>query len=846
MTLQMRHIWRFTIIVLGLMANQIIFPENNPYPRNAFSCGQAKQGVSMYTTNYQLRIDKSAFLLNYGQLPLTKSRYFKHFANNEHTYGENAIVAIMCYSGYNVEDAVIVNGGSLKRGLFRTTYFNMYEDYEESSKIGNVNVDSQFMNIENNNVLGIREGYDYSKLDPETGLIRENTVVNEKTIVIGKATTNILEEDYFNDASVKTKKGQTGIVDKSFITEGEAGHRIAKVRIRGERIPRIGDKFCSRAGQKGTIGLILPEEDMPTTAEGIKPDIIVNPHAMPSRMTIGHLVEALSSKMSALLGGFSDCTAFVNKGPRHKIFGDILRDNGYHSSGTEILYNGMTGEQLETNIYIGPTFYLRLKHMPKDKINYRARGPRTVLTRQTVGGRANDGGLRIGEMDRDCLIAHGMSSFVKESMLERGDKYYMAICNNSGTIAVYNESKNLFLSPMVDGPLKYEGELMDDKKVIQKSTYGKDFSILCVPYSFKLLMQELKTMNVQMRIITDDNVDKLTTLYAGHKSIHKLNFDEPKNEEKNKTIENFNKEYDNSPGTIARALIKTKYDEITRREKLGLDDDYFVEEQPLYKDDFELDREGAIKASMIPSEEIRQRGLDNMLADYIVNQFGDVNIGGIVRERTDDNLVSLTKYKIIGYDKFNQLFTLKTLDKVFVTDPIKTVYKDFIFYKGVADFPSRKLKMGEDISPDSFDLMLDDTEELKQARENFYNAQDTPEYYRMMAEGKTPSPDYYPPSPDYPFNGPQTPEVSPDRNVPLGMSPRADYGAKTPSPPYGPEGQSPDYNPYSSDDELELEDIEEEDEEPVVTSKVLNNEKPKLTILSNIDEEDKENDDEDE
>ena len=162
---------------------------------------------------------------------------------------------------------------------------------------------------------------------------------------------------------------------------------------------------------------------MPTTANGIKPDIIVNPHAMPSRMTIGHLVETLFSKTGAVLGAFGDCTAFVNKGPKDKILGDILTANGYHSSGNEILYNGMTGEQLESDIYFGPTYYLRLKHMPKDKINYRARGPRSVLTRQTVGGRANDGGLRIGEMDRDCLIAHGLSNFTMESMMVRGDQF---------------------------------------------------------------------------------------------------------------------------------------------------------------------------------------------------------------------------------------------------------------------------------------------------------------------------------------------------------------------------------------------------------------------------------------
>ena len=827
-------------LILGLMANQIIFPENNPYPRNAFSCGQAKQGVSLYNSNFQNRIDKSAFVLNYGQLPLTKSRYFKHFTNNEHVYGENAIVAVMCYSGYNVEDAVIINGGSLKRGLFRTTYYNMYEDHEENSKIGNINVDSQFMNIENNNVLGIKEGYDYSKLDSETGLIKENTIVDQKTIVIGKATTNILEENYFNDASIKTKKGQTGIVDKSFITEGETGNRIAKVRIRAERIPRIGDKFCSRAGQKGTIGLILPEEDMPTTADGLKPDIIVNPHAMPSRMTIGHLVEALSSKMAALLGGFSDCTAFVNDGPRHEIFGGILRENGYHSSGNEVLYNGMTGEQLESEIYIGPTFYLRLKHMPKDKINYRARGPRTVLTRQTVGGRANDGGLRIGEMDRDCLIAHGMSSFVKESMIERGDKYYMAICNNTGTIAVYNENKNIFLSPMLDGPLKYEGDLANEKHIIQQSVHGRNFSIICVPYAFKLLMQELKTMNIQMRIITEDNVDKLTSLYMGHKTIKNIyNYEndarelELKEKEEDKFNNKNNLLSQNSPGAIARALIKTKYDEITRREKLGLDDDYFIEEKPLYyENDYIEQTTDNFYPTLMHATKIRELGLDKELAEYIISEDGDVNVGGIVKLRHDNNLVSTANYKIIGYDKYNRAFTLKALSER-VTNKIVTRPLSEIFYKGVEDFPSRKINMGENISPDSFDLMLDNSDELKKltvARENFMKAQDTPEYFRMMAEGSTP----------------ESPEVSPDRDVPEGYSPRVNYDERTPS------WQKFDFD--KAEAELEEEDMDDEDEEieegEIVEGKekkssvVLNENKPSLTILGNVEE--KETDDNDE
>ena len=497
--------------LLSIMANQIIYAENNQFPRDLFSVGQSKQAVSLYSSNYHNRMDKTGIILNYGQIPLTKSRYLKYTSNEEHPYGENAIVAIMSFSGYNTEDAILINEGAIRRGLFRTTYYNMYEAYEETTKFGSSIIDSKFMNIENNSVIGLKPGYDYSHLDTH-GLIRENTPVNEKVVVIGKATNSLTNVGTYIDMSKTPKKGQKGVVDKAFMTEGDEGGRLAKVRIREERYPAIGDKFCSRAGQKGTVGLVVPEADMPFTADGIRPDIIVNPHAMPSRMTIGHLVETLTSKTAALYGGFGNCTAFENKGPKNKILGDMLIKEGYHASGNEILYNGMTGEQLETEIYFGPTYYLRLKHMVKDKINYRAKGPRTKLTRQTIGGRANDGGLRIGEMDRDSLVAHGMSHFIEESMMVRGDQYYMAVCNKTGCIAVYNESRNIFLSPMADGPLKFTQNIDNTFNIVNVSRFGRDFSIVRVPYAFKLLMQELKSMNIQMRLITEDNVDQLMSL----------------------------------------------------------------------------------------------------------------------------------------------------------------------------------------------------------------------------------------------------------------------------------------------------------------------------------------------
>jgi hypothetical protein len=258
--------------------------------------------------------------------------------------------------------------------------------------------------------------------------------------------------------------------------------------------------------------LIIPEEDMPFTADGIRPDLIINPHAIPSRMTIGQLIESMFGKACCAYGGFGDCTAFTTKGSNVNTYGYMLAKAGFHSSGNQLLYNGMTGEQLRSDIYIGPAYYMRLKHMVKDKINYRARGPRTALTRQTVQGRANDGGLRVGEMERDAIISHGAAGFLSESFLVRGDEYYMAVCNKTGMIAIYNPAQNIFLSPGADGPVKFH-TTMDGKMTLEMvSQYGRSFSILRIPYSLKLLIQELQVMNIQMRIITNENVDTLMSM----------------------------------------------------------------------------------------------------------------------------------------------------------------------------------------------------------------------------------------------------------------------------------------------------------------------------------------------
>jgi DNA-directed RNA polymerase II subunit RPB2 len=496
-------------LVYGAMFQMITFPEHNPQQRDLFSCGQSKQAVSLYHTNFQNRMDKNGVVLNAVQIPLVKSRFLQYITGEENLYGQNTIVAIMSYTGYNVEDSILFNEASLSRGLFRTSYYNTYSTFEEKSKVSDKTIEKTFTNILNDSrVIGIKPGYDYSQLD-EYGIIKENTPVDDKLIMIGLTSNDLNNPDKRIDASVSCKKGQVGVVDKTFITEGEEGHRIAKVRIREDRIPALGDKMASRAGQKGTIGLILPERDMPFTKDGLRPDIIINPHAIPTRMTIGQFLESILAKGAVVYGSFGDCTAFNQESSQKvKYYGELLNKMGYHSSGNEIMYNGFTGEQLETNIFLGPTYYMRLKHMVKDKINYRALGPNAALTRQPVSGRANDGGLRIGEMERDSMAGHGISHFLKESMMERADKYFMAVCNQTGLTAIYNPSKNLFMSPLSDGPLSFN--LSGNEIRLEKITkFGREFSIIAIPYSMKLFLQELQAMNIQMRIITDDNIRQI-------------------------------------------------------------------------------------------------------------------------------------------------------------------------------------------------------------------------------------------------------------------------------------------------------------------------------------------------
>ena len=460
-------------LMLGVLGNLIVYPEHNPAARNLFSCSQSKQAISVYHTNYQNRMDKMGVVLNYGQTPLVKSAVYPYVTQEEHPYGVNAIVAIMCYSGYNTEDAVIFNQASVARGMFNLTYFSCYDARETPESTFTKDTPR-------------RPGQDSSQLD-ETGLLPENTKVTDETVLIGLSTGGVLP-----------KRGQQGVVDRTYMTTGVVGTRLAKVRVREPRTVDIGDKFASRAGQKGTCGILLREQDMPFMSDGRRPDLIINPHALPTRMTIGQLVECLVGKAKLHTGSFGDCTAFEESGDKVRNYGSLLTKCGYHPSGTEIMYNGFTGQQIESAIFVGPTFYMRLKHMVKDKVNFRARGPMTALTRQPVQGRANDGGLRLGEMERDGVLGNGMTHFIQDAFMNRSDAYKTVVDTSSGMMAL--KTRNSIMSPVLDGPLQFDANLELDSGARHSTTYAT----INVPYSFKLLMQELMTMNVQLRLVTRD------------------------------------------------------------------------------------------------------------------------------------------------------------------------------------------------------------------------------------------------------------------------------------------------------------------------------------------------------
>ena len=480
------YIYRYThceihpSTIFGILGSCIPFPEHNQSPRNTYQCAMGKQAMGMYVTNYDARMDKTAYVLSYPMRPLVDTRLMNMMNLNKIPSGEQIIVAIMTHTGYNQEDSILFNKGSIDRGMFMATIYHTEKD--EDKKIqGDEEIRCK---PDPSKTKGMKFG-NYNKVNND-GVIPENTLLENRDIIIAKmlpikdARNDHTKVMKYEDQSRIYRTNEDAYVDKNYIDRNGDGYKFCKVRVRSVRKPVIGDKFSSRHGQKGTIGNIIPECDMPFMDNGVRPDIIINPHAIPSRMTIAQLKETLLGKVLLELGLFGDGTSF-GKFDITDIC-DELQSLGYESKGNELLYNGLTGEQIESSVFIGPVFYQRLKHMVADKQHSRSNGPMVNLTRQPAEGRSRDGGLRYGEMERDCMCSHGASRFNKERLYDASDSFRVHVCKKCGLIAAYNDKRHIHHCRTCDNRV--------------------DFSYVEIPYACKLMFQELITMNIAPRIIT--------------------------------------------------------------------------------------------------------------------------------------------------------------------------------------------------------------------------------------------------------------------------------------------------------------------------------------------------------
>ncbi|GAA5858605.1 hypothetical protein JCM8547_001387 [Rhodosporidiobolus lusitaniae] len=476
--------------LLGAVAGLIPYPHHNQSPRNTYQCAMGKQAIGAIAHNQLNRIDTLLYLMVYPQTPMCRTRTIELIGYDQLPAGQNATVAVMSYSGYDIEDALILNRASVDRGFGRCQVFRKYVTLLKRYPNGLYDRLADPPKSETGEVLPR-----YGILDLD-GLAHVGEQVNPGQIYINKQTPsnahdNQLGADAAGGLSAASATANAwkntgmayrgpipGYIDKVLLTDTDSDSTLVKVLIRQTRRPELGDKFSSRHGQKGVCGLIVPQEDMPFNDHGICPDIIMNPHGFPSRMTVGKMLELLSGKAGVLKGKFEYGTAFG--GSKAEDMSRVLIEAGYSYAGKDYLTSGITGQPLECYVYMGPIYYQKLKHMVLDKMHARARGPRAVLTRQPTEGRSRDGGLRLGEMERDCLIAHGASQLLLERLMVSSDAFKVDVCQECGFMG-------------------YNGWCMrckSSKRVVQ----------LMIPYASKLLFQELLAMNIAPRLVLEDAV----------------------------------------------------------------------------------------------------------------------------------------------------------------------------------------------------------------------------------------------------------------------------------------------------------------------------------------------------
>jgi len=482
-------------IILGLSASLVPFAQHNRGDRVNFGAKMSGQALGIFSTNYAMRTDTKSDVLIYSQVPLVTTTVTEELNIDDHPQGQNIVVAIMSYKGYNMEDGVVFNKATVERGFGRSFFFRSYAT-EEKKYWG---IEKDEIKIPDKSVNGYRTEEAYANLEQD-GIVSREISVESGDVLIGKVSplrffgpveSFMVETENRRETSETIRHGEEGIIDNVIITETVSGNKLVKINVRSERQPELGDKFTSRHGQKGVVGIIVPEEDMPFTCDGITPDIILNPHAIPSRMTIGQLLEIIAAKVSAMKGIRLDAAAFgtINE----ESLRATLKEAGFRDDGKEALYNGVTGKMLEAHILIGPCFYQKLHHMVANKIQARARGPVTLLTKQPTAGRAKQGGLRLGEMEKDCLIAHGTALLLKERF--SSDKYRIPICEKCGLVAIED-----FVKGKKYCPICKRGKIIDVE----------------MSYAFKLMTDELKCMGIYPKINPEgEGVTKIKSIDFG-------------------------------------------------------------------------------------------------------------------------------------------------------------------------------------------------------------------------------------------------------------------------------------------------------------------------------------------